>query len=243
MNISIADKTKEHAVALISISQQFLLAAKTKQPADSFIDILRNISEKDLSSQLTSDDLKKAFWINLYNACTQILLTNDPAKYQNRSMFFSGKLIEIAGTKISLDDIEHGILRRSKIKWSLGYLDKIFPSAFEKLNRVDNVDYRIHFALNCGAASCPPIAFYDPLQLNRQLNLATKAYLHTDAKYDAANNSIALPAIMGWFRADFGGKRKMIALLKDMNVIPQDKNPSIHFDKYNWKLFLEKYKT
>ena len=78
---------------------------------------------------------------------------------------------------MSLDDIEHGILRRSKIKWSEGYFNKLFPSKFEKENRVNKVDYRIHFALNCGARSCPPIAFYDPEKLDKQLDVATMIYL------------------------------------------------------------------
>jgi hypothetical protein len=106
-----------------------------------------------------------------------------------------------------LDDIEHGILRRSKVKWSFGYFNKLFPSAFEKKHRVDTLDYRIHFSLNCGAISCPPIAFYKPEQLDKQLEVATKVYLSGEAAYNEADNTVALPALMGWFRGDFGGKK------------------------------------
>ena len=38
---------------------------------------------------------------------------------------------------------------------------------------VDVIDFRIHFALNCGAKSCPPIAFYSYDKINDQLDLAT----------------------------------------------------------------------
>ena len=106
-----------------------------------------------------------------------------------------------------MDDIEHGILRRSKVKWSFGYFNKLFPSAFEKKHRVDTLDYRIHFSLNCGATSCPPIAFYKPEQLDKQLEVATKVYLSGEAAYNEADNTVALPALMGWFRGVFGGKK------------------------------------
>jgi hypothetical protein len=231
------------SIDLIETSQQLLLQAKTHEPTDSLIKVVENISESLLDRQLTNDVNKKAFWINIYNAYTQIILLKNPDKYKNRNAFFSDKQISIAGRKLSLDDVEHGILRHSKIKWSLGYVNKLFPSQFEKNQRVDTVDYRIHFSLNCGATSCPPIAFYQPEQLERQLDLATKVYLQGEAEYNITENTVALPAIMGWFRGDFGGKKKMVQLLHRLEIVPGDKNPSITFKKYNWNLFLENYKT
>ncbi len=202
-NVNNNETTKSVDLSIIDISQQLLLAAKTKEPTDSLVNIIKSITETNLETQLNNDNTKKAFWINLYNASTQVLLSKNIKKYKDRSSFFGDKQIEIAGERLSLDNIEHGILRHSKIKWSLGYLNKLFPSAFEKKNRVDTLDYRIHFALNCGAKSCPPIAFYQPLQINKQLDLATQAYLAGDVEYDEAKNTVLLPAIMGWFRANF----------------------------------------
>lgn len=220
-------------INIIETSQQLLLQAKTHEPTDSFVEVMKNIHRKSLLQQLNNDNDKKAFWINLYNAYTQIILLKNPAKYKNRSSFFGDRQINIAGRQLSLDDIEHGILRHSKIKWSLGHLNKWFPSAFEKEQRVDTLDYRIHFALNCGAKSCPPIAFYKPEQLDKQLDLATKAYLQGEAEYNEAENTVALPAIMGWFRGDFGRKKKMVELLHHLQIVPEAKNPSIKFKKYN----------
>lgn len=228
---------------IITISKQILFAVKTNGPAGLFINMLENISEETIREKLCSDDLKKAFWINLYNAFTQVILSKNPSRYTSRSSFFRSRKIIIAGIKLSLDDIEHGILRRSKIKWSEGYLNKPFPSKFEKENRVSRVDYRIHFALNCGAKSCPPIIFYDPEKLDQQLDIATISYLKEEAEYDSINNIVALPAIMGWFSRDFGGKQKMEALLKKLEIIPGDINPKITFKKYNWNLFPANYKT
>ena len=229
-------------VNLVAISQQLLLAAKTKEPTDSLVNILQLVSPADLIKKLRNDDLKKVFWINIYNAFTQIILSRDPTQYKKRSSFFGSKQINIAGKQMSLDDIEHGILRRSKIKWSEGYLNKLFPSSFEKQNRLNKLDYRMHFALNCGAKSCPPIAFYKPEQIDKQLDIATRTYLKGDAEYDSIKNTVEVPALMGWFRHDFGGKKKMLGLLKSIGIVPADANPSIKFKIYDWNLFLSNYK-
>ncbi len=236
-------KNLKSSNALVQLSQQFIYAAKTSEATDSPVLALKNLSYADLKNKLKSDDEKKAFWINLYNGYTQVILKFSPEKYKSRNTFFKSKQIEIAGKMFSLDDIEHGILRRSKIKWSLGYLNKLFPGKTEKDLRVDHLDYRIHFALNCGAKSCPPIAFYNPENLNPQLDIATKAYLTGEAEYDAKKNIIKLPTLMNWFRRDFGGKKKMKQLLQKINVIPEGSNPKIKFKKYDWNLFLNHYKT
>lgn len=232
------EKSSNNAVQL---SQNFIYAAKTGNPTDAFLMQLRTLNYNDLLL-LNTDDLKKAFWINLYNGYTQVLLKNDPEKYKNRNSFFKSKQIEVAGMLLSLDDIEHDFLRRSKIKWSLGHFNKLFPSKREKELRVDKVDYRIHFALNCGAKSCPPIAFYNNKTLDAQLELATKAYLNGEAEWDAKKNRLQLPAIMGWFRADFGGKNGMTEILKQHNIIPADEKPKIKFKDYDWTLELNNYK-
>ncbi len=228
---------------LVALSQQFIYAAKTGEALDSFVMKFKDLPYSELKNNIVSDDEKIAFWINLYNGYTQAILKQNPEKYKSRNKFFKDKQINVSGKLFSLDDLEHGILRHSKIKWSLGYLNKFFPGRTEKELRVKSLDYRVHFALNCGAKSCPPIAFYNPENLNNQLNLATKSYLTGEAEYDAQNNIVKLPALMNWFRRDFGGKKKMKLLLKKIGIIPQDSNPKIKFKKYDWDLFLDHYKT
>ncbi|MGQ0738086.1 MAG: DUF547 domain-containing protein [Bacteroidota bacterium] len=228
---------------LVQLSQEFMYAAKTGDSTITFINQLNSLPYNDLLNQLQSDEEKKAFWINLYNGYTQALLRQDPDKYKNRGRFFNSKQINIAGKQFSLDDIEHGILRRSKIKWSFGHLNKLFPGKTEKQMRVNELDYRLHFALNCGAKSCPPLAFYNPENLNPQLELATHAYLKSEAEYNAATNTLKLPAIMGWFRRDFGGKKGMIQLLQDKKIIPAKARPKIIFKSYDWTLYINDYKN
>lgn len=229
-------------IDLVQASQKILLAAKRHEATDSLTAVLNLVSDGELQKQLADDNHKKVFWINLYNAYTQILLYGHPELYQKKSAFFGSRQVHIAGRDLSLDDIEHGILRRSKAKWSLGYFNKLFPSSFEKKHRVDKVDYRIHFSLNCGAKSCPPIAFYRPEQLDKQLDIATKTYLKGESEYDTAVNIIYLPTMMSWFRGDFGGKNKMKELLKKIEVLSPGQDPAVKFKKYDWNLFLENYK-
>jgi hypothetical protein len=220
-----------------------MYAAKTNSNTDKFRTELQQISYDSLVLSLKSDNEKKAFWINIYNGFTQYLLKNNLAAYQKRGQFYKAKQINIAGKILSLDEIEHGFLRHSKIKWSEGYLNKLFPSKTEKQLRVAEVDYRIHFSLNCGAESCPPIAFYDDENINSQLNVATRGYLSTEAKYDAADNSLQLPKLMSWFRHDFRGKGNMLLLVKKLGIVPVDKKPKIHFKPYSWNLYLDNYKN
>lgn len=227
--------------AVVRLSQDYIYAAKTGAPLTELSQNLASLSYEDLKKMLSTDNAKKVFWINLYNGYTQATLSVNPEQYKSRNAFFKKKAINVAGEMLSLDDIEHGILRRSKIKWSLGHLNKLFPSKREKEWRVDSLDYRIHFALNCGAKSCPPIAFYNDETLDTQLDLATKAYLTGEAEYDSAANVIHLPKLMSWFRADFGGKKGMRQLLRRQGVIASDASPKIKFKNYDWTLTLNNY--
>jgi len=219
-----------------------MYAANTDEATADYINRLQKLTYEALLTGLKNDDDKKAFWINLYNAYTNASLHKDPEQYKSRNSFFKKKNIVVAGKTFSLDKIEHGLLRKSSIKWSLGYLSKLFPGKLEKDLRVDKLDNRIHFALNCGAKSCPPIAFYSAEKINEQLDIAAAAYLNAEVEYNAETNILKLPAILSWFRRDFGGKKKMIDLLKGKQILRADVNPIFKFKKYDWTLYLDNYK-
>lgn len=227
----------------VQLSQDYIYKAKTGDSLMAIAAQLQNLDYSVLQTTLKTDNERKAFWINIYNGYTQAALKAAPEKYKDRSAFFKAKTINVAGEIFSLDDIEHGILRHSKIKWSLGHFNKLFPSKREKQLRVDTLDYRIHFALNCGAKSCPPIAFYNAENLDAQLELATKAYLTGEAEYDSAKNIVRVPKLMSWFRTDFGGKKGMRKILQKQGVIPATAKPSVEFKDYDWNLYLDNYKT
>lgn len=234
---------KKSSNSVISLSQDFIYAAKTGESIDNYESHLAKLPYDELQKRAATDDEKKAFWINVYNGYTQAALKLNPDQYKNRNAFFRQKKITVAGEAMSLDDIEHGILRHSKIKWSLGHLGKLFPSKREKELRVQKLDYRIHFALNCGAKSCPPIAFYSDETMNTQLDIATKAYLTGEARYDSVKNIVYLPKLMSWFRGDFGGKGGMKKILQQFNIIPPDADPKVKFNDYDWTLTLNNYRN
>ncbi len=235
-------KYNESSNTLIKLSQNFMYAAKTNEDVTTFINELSALKFENVLSQLKNDNDKKAFWINLYNAYTNSSLHKNSDQYKNRNTFFKQKNIIVAGKTFSLDKIEHDILRRGKIKWCLGYLSKIFLNKTAKQLRVDTLDYRIHFALNCGAKSCPPIAFYNTENLSDQLNVAATAYFTAELNYDSSSNVLKLPAILSWFRRDFGGKKNMINILKEKQLLPLSVTPKIKFKKYDWTLYLDNYK-
>jgi hypothetical protein len=229
---------------LIGLSQTLLLNVKSGDSVTTQLDSLANhVTLADLQTQLKTDGDKKAFWINIYNAFTQILLTNNPEQYKSRGQFFRSKQIVIAGQKWSLDFVEHGILRHSKNKLAMGYLNKFFPSSTEKQLRVEKLDYRIHFALNCGAKSCPPIAYYDAANIDKQLDIATKTFIKNEIEWDKINNEAYVPKIFSWFIGDFKGKAGIIDILHKYGKVPEDYVPAIKFKDYNWTLELKKFQS
>ena len=114
----------------IKLSQDLLYAVKTDEPTNSFTGLLAAAEKNTLAAQLETDSKRKAFWLNIYNAFTQIGLKGNPSAYTKRNKFFTKKFFHVAGEDISLDLIEHGILRKSKAKYSLGHFNKLFKSGF-----------------------------------------------------------------------------------------------------------------
>jgi len=223
----------------LSFSQDMLYAARTSSDTSAYLDTLANINLEYLAEQLQTDSQKLAFWLNAYNALTQIILKNDSSLAETR--FYSEDLIELGKTRISLDIIEHGILRRFQVKYGFGYMSSWFPSKFEIMFALNKKDPRIHFALNCGATSCPPIAFYGPERINEQLDMATRGYLESKASYDQAQKVVYAPAIMSWFRGDFGGKAGILAFLRQYEVVANVSNPTLKYDKFDWTMKLNNF--
>ena len=202
---------------------------------------IANVPRESLKMQLTSESTAKAFWLNLYNSFVQYRLKANPERFKDRDAFFSTRDIVVAGHELSLDDIEHGILRRSTYKYSFGYFQDFFANDFEKDFRMSRVDYRIHFALNCGARSCPPITLFTADRLEEQLESAARAYLTTTVKYDAQKDVIWVPAVCSWYRGDFGGKDGVVRILRKYSLLPHHKEPDLQYLPYDWSLHLSNY--
>jgi len=226
---------------LNTLSEQFLEQIKNGDDTMEIRKELANLEIDVLVNTLKTDTQKLAFWVNIYNAYIQVILTRKPELYEDRGSFFSKDQIRIAGSQISFDKIEHGIIRRSQSKLGLGYVKKGFPDKFERLLRVENPDYRIHFALNCGAKDCPPVGIYTPEHLDGQFSKSTSLFLKNSSKYVAAEEKVYVTALFSWFRGDFGGKDGTKDILKAQDIIPTVENIDLEYKDYDWTLALNNF--
>jgi Protein of unknown function, DUF547 len=142
----------------------------------------------------------RAFWLNLYNALTLHAMAD--AGIQNSVLeslgFFQRYAYQVGDHVVSLNQIEHGILRGNRA--ALVGLPP-FSRTDPRIKWVLPLDPRIHFALNCGAASCPPIRAYQAANLEPQLTLATQSYL---AECRIEGNTVWLPRLLSYYANDFG---------------------------------------
>lgn len=220
------------------IAQNFLSNLQTGNEVSDDLATLRKLDRGELIRSLATDDEKKAFWINLYNAFNFHFLLQNPQftlDPDQRKAHFETRKLELAGWKLSMDTIEHGILRRSKVKVALGYMQNWFPSGMELKLRVQKLDYRIHFALNCGGKSCPPVRFYSPERINQELAISTSSFLHQSYSWAAEDRkTLYLSKLFLWYHKDFGGKNGILGLLREHGILHPDEKPNLRYLDYSW---------
>jgi Protein of unknown function, DUF547 len=195
--------------SLVELSQRTLSLARSLGDGSSPVELDR-VLDKLASSDPTSiqgDASRIAVWLNLYNARllhALALRTRHGHLIRHRRMFRRAAYV-VGSLPYSLDAMEHGVLRRNRrppvsLRRVLGRADSRLAAA------PSSVDPRIHFALNCGAASCPPIHSYASLELDRQLSTATRSYFASEARVDRARMTLMLPALIRLYRGDFGNR-------------------------------------
>ena len=227
--------------ALNTLSEAFLAAAKEGKDTGIYKKALAETTIDSIANILKTDVQRYSFWINIYNAYILDILKQHPEYYEDRDSFFATKQLLIAGEAIAFAKIEHGILRRSQWELGFGYMGKWFPDAFERSLRVKKRDYRVHFALNCGAKDCPPVAIYKAETLHEQLEQGTRLFLKKSSTYDKGSNSITVTALFNWFRGDFGGKNGIRDVLKKYGVVEDTEDLSLEYASYDWTLDLENH--
>ena len=156
----------------VQLATDLMSEVRAGGKAENIREQLKKVDPDTLAGYLITEEQKKAFWINVYNAHIQILLREHPEYFEERGKFFGTPLFIIARKELSFDDVEHGIIRGSKIKLSLGLIKNPFAGKFERMFRTDKEDGRIHFALNCGAKSCPLVATYKAANFNEKIYLS-----------------------------------------------------------------------
>ena len=207
--------------------------AGLKQAADSRLEpYLQQLAETNPAN--LSRDARLAFWINAYNAYALKLIvdhypvstiwatTPGPAEPSKENSPFQMDVGPVADTARTLDEIEHEIIRK----------------------RFD--EPRIHFAVVCAAADCPPLrreAYTGP-QLDDQLDDQGRTFLHNDQKnkIPAGDDRIALTSILKWFGSDFGSStddvQKYIARYFEGTVRERlaQADYEVEFLSYDWSL-------
>ncbi|MDS0281056.1 DUF547 domain-containing protein [Haloarcula onubensis] len=215
------------------LAADLLVALRTGDDTEPLLSALADCSETSLAPVREDHDTGLAFWLNCYNAGTKLLLTDRPELYESRWRFFRAPALSVAGHPLGLDDVEHGVLRGSRSKYGLGYLPRLLPDSFEHRYRLDHVDPRLHFALHCGAASCPAIRAYEPDAVDAQLDTATRTYLDATVEYDPDAGVLRVPRMFRWFPGDFGGRSGVREFLRRYDQLP-DETADIGYLDWDW---------
>ncbi len=173
---------------------------------------------------------QKAFWINLYNALTVRVVLDHPKAASIRDIklsagFFSAggpgdhPLARVKGEKLTLNDIEHRILRPI---WR---------------------DPRIHYAVNCAAIGCPNLATraFSASPLEADLEAAARAYVnHPRGLRRRPDGGFTASKIYAWFAKDFGGEAGVRAHLRrhadETTRARLDDGAPIDAWEYDWSL-------
>lgn len=169
-----------------------------------------------------------AFWINLYNAVTvKVMLDNYPVLSIRdiKSGFFTPgpwdkDLVTVENTALTLNDIEHRILRPV---WQ---------------------DARIHYAVNCASIGCPNLqsTAFTSDNVESLLDTAAIEYINHRRAVRVKNGKLQVSSIYNWYKVDFGGtdmsvidhirqyaKPALVSALKDIDEIENDNH-------YDWRV-------
>ena len=166
-------------------------------------------------SETWSKDQLMAFWINAYNALTIKLIVDRYPISSIKDIYspWNIKVITIANKTLSLNNIEHDILRK------MG-------------------DPRIHFGIVCASISCPKLQneAFNTQNTNRLLNKASKEFLADSTKNELTTDAAELSKIFKWFAKDFKQEGSLIDFLNKFADIRIASNATISFKDYNWGL-------
>lgn len=156
---------------------------KEEARLDAYLEMLETVDIDALSK-----DEQFAFYTNAYNAWTiKLILTGYPGVTSIKDLGsllrspWKKKIVRLKSGVVTLDNVEHDILR-PRFK-----------------------DPRVHFAINCAAASCPPL-YPEPFtgaELNRQLEDATRSFINDPAQYRLEGDKLYVSRIFKWFGEDF----------------------------------------
>lgn len=204
------------AVAPLEAAQSLLHATlEPEASAQSVAPHADKLARADLSALQTDVD-RTAFWLNVYNALMRhvLLALNPGGSVTTRLHLFFLVHYRVGPFWMSLQHMEHGVLRRNARMTPMPA--RAFGNADARSAlMVSRLDARIHFALNCGAVSCPPIKSYSPDVVDAQLRLATQGYFAQHCHVDIQRRHVELPHMCRVYKEDFGGTAGALAFAAD----------------------------
>ena len=132
---------------------------------------------------------QKAYWINFYNALTARLVTDaypvDSIRDMGENWLIPGPWgdvhAKVAGVELTLDDMEHEILRPI---WQ---------------------DNRIHYGVNCASIGCPNLnaQAYTAANTEQLLDEGARAYVNHPRGVTVQGRDLLTSSIYDWFQEDF----------------------------------------
>ncbi len=188
-----------------------------------------------------------AFAINVYNLMIKYaqVKVGVPSTNLQRAAFFNKVKMNLGGDIFSFQELENGILRANALPPYA--LRKVFSPTDERLRlAVDKVDPRIHFGLNCGARSCPPVKKFSANDLNEELRIAALAFCEQDdnVMINESSNTLTCNTIFKWYIEDFAPSisELPVALLQFLKGSKKlslekmiEKGPiKVEFFRYDW---------
>jgi hypothetical protein len=191
---------------------------------------------------LAAREERLAFWINVYNALVLhgivgLGIRRSVARAWN---FFGRAAYRVGGLVFSPDDVEHGILRGNRRR----VLPPLPPFGRRDPRRafaVALLDPRIHFAINCGARSCPPVGVYRAEAIDAQLDLATRSFVNAEVSLE--EGGVVCSRLLKWYRGDFESAGGLGAfLLRHLDEGPARRAlagaaaPGVRFRAWDWSL-------
>lgn len=212
---------------------------------------LQFISLKDMDTST-----KMAFVINLYNTLIKIAFVTAgiPKNDLTRLSFFDTVAINVGGDLFTFNDLENGLLRANSVPPY--HLTKPFGKGDGRSNyALAKTDPRIHFALNCGAKSCPSVRRYTATGIEEELTAAANAFCGDDSNVvlDETKSELRVSKIFKWYSSDFAslkvevpsqitkyltGKKK-----ESLEQFIQSGNISVDFVPYDWTTNASRSKT
>ncbi len=190
-----------------------------------FNDYLAMLSKNPPAASWSKNE-QMAYWINAYNAYTiRLILDHYPLKSikdigsKIKIPFvttpWAAKFFTIGGDKMSLDNIEHGTLRK-------------------KYN-----DPRIHFALVCASISCPRLRneAYMADKLDAQMDDQGRDFLNNPSKNKIGKDEAQLSNYFNWYKGDWNKNGQSVVkwVNKYSDTKISDKTAITYLD-YNWNL-------